>query len=129
MANTPEGASLIENPVSHAPGFQMDNVFVMAGIPVIMRVMIESVAHRLVGGTPLISRSVTVGVPEGALAKGLGALQDKYPEVEMGSYPFNRRGNLGVRLVLRSTEAGRLDAAAQELDTLIAALGAHGEWG
>ena len=71
---------------------------------------------------------MTVGVPEGALAKGLGALQDKYPEVEMGSYPFNRRGNLGVRLVLRSTEAGRLDAAAKELDTLIGALGAHGEW-
>ncbi len=128
MANTPEGATLIENPVSHAPGFRMDNVFVMAGIPVIMQVMIESVAHGLTGGAPLISRSMTVGVPEGALAKGLGALQDKHPEVEMGSYPFNRRGNLGVRLVLRSTEAGRLDAAAQELDNLIATLGADGEW-
>ncbi len=128
MANTPEGASLIENPVSHAPGFRMDNVFVMAGIPVIMRAMIESVAHDLTGGAPLISRSVIVGVPEGTLAKGLGALQDEYPEVEMGSYPFNRRGNLGVRLVLRSTEAGRLDAAAQALDTLIAALGTEGEW-
>ena len=128
MANTPEGASLIENPVSHAPGFRMDNVFVMAGIPAIMRAMIESVAHRLTGGAPLISRSMTVGVPEGALAKGLGELQEKYPEVEMGSYPFNRRGNLGVRLVLRATEAGRLDAAAQALDNLIAALGAHREW-
>ncbi len=128
MANTPEGATLIENPISRAPGFQMDNVFVMAGIPVIMRAMIESVAHDLTGGAPLISRSVIVGVPEGTLAKGLGALQDEYPEVEMGSYPFNRRGNLGVRLVLRSTEAGRLDAAAQALDSLIGALGAHGEW-
>ncbi len=128
MANTPEGATLIENPISRAPGFQMDNVFVMAGIPVIMQAMLESVAHRLVGGKPLISRAVTVDVPEGTLAEALGALQDEYPEVEMGSYPFNRRGNLGVRLVLRSTEAGRLDAAAQALDTLIGALGAHGEW-
>ena len=106
----------------------MDNVFVMAGIPVIMQAMVESVAHRLVGGAPLISRTVTVDVPEGTLAEGLSALQDKYPEVEMGSYPFNRRGNLGVRLVLRSTEAGPLDAAAQAMDTLIGALGAHGEW-
>ncbi len=128
MANTPEGATLIENPLSHAPGFRMDNVFVMAGIPAIMRVMIESVAHRLTGGKPLISRTVTVSLPEGKLAKGLGVLQDKYPEVEMGSYPFNREGNLGVRLVLRSTEAGPLDAAAQELGTLIGALGSEGEW-
>ena len=123
MANTPEGASLIENPVSHAPGFQMDNVFVMAGIPVIMQAMFESVAHQLIGGAPLISRSVTVNLPEGALAKDFGALQARYPEVEMGSYPFNRGGRLGVRLVLRATEEDRLRAAAEELEGMIGALG------
>jgi molybdenum cofactor synthesis domain-containing protein len=123
MANTPEGASLIENPVSHAPGFQMDNVFVMAGIPVIMQAMFESIAHQLTGGAPLISRSVTVDLPEGTLAKDFGALQARYPEVEMGSYPFSRGGRLGVRLVLRATEEDRLSAAAGELDGMIGALG------
>ena len=85
MANTPEGAALIENPVSKAPGFQMENVFVMAGIPSIMQAMFESLSHRLVGGTPLESRSVTVFLPESRMAPSLGMLQDRYPAVEIGS--------------------------------------------
>ncbi|MFQ5773522.1 MAG: competence/damage-inducible protein A [Kiloniellaceae bacterium] len=128
MANTPEGARLIENPVSTAPGFQMGNVFVMAGIPAIMQTMFEGVVHRLVGGKPLLSRSLTVELPEGVIAKDLGALQDAFPEVEMGSYPFNRQGRFGTRLVLRSTEADRLEAAAEELDRMIAKLGGTGRW-
>lgn len=80
MTNTPEGARLIENPVSRAPGFQIENVFVMAGIPAIAQAMFEGVVERLVGGQPLISKSLTVDLPEGALAKGLGALQRRYPD-------------------------------------------------
>ena len=128
MANTPEGATLIENPVSKAPGFQMDNVFVMAGIPEVMQAMFESVVHRLVGGKPLVSRSVTVYLPESKVALGLEALQDRYSDVEMGSYPFNRAGRFGTRLVLRATEAGSLDAAAGELDGLIVELGGEPDW-
>ncbi|MCH8997850.1 MAG: competence/damage-inducible protein A [Proteobacteria bacterium] len=128
MARTPEGATLIENPVSKAPGFQMDNVFVMAGIPEIMQAMFESLVHRLVGGTPLISRSVTVYLPESKVALGLEALQGRYADVEMGSYPFNRAGRFGTRLVLRATEAGRLDAAAGELGALIVELGSEADW-
>ncbi len=128
MARTPEGAALIENPVSKAPGFQMDNVFVMAGIPEIMQAMFESVVHRLVGGKPLISRSVTVYLPESKVALGLEALQGRYADVEMGSYPFNRAGRFGTRLVLRATEAERLDAAAGELDGLIVELGGEPDW-
>ena len=128
MARTPEGATLIENPVSKAPGFQMDNVFVMAGIPEIMQAMFESLVHRLVGGKPLISRSVTVYLPESKVALGLEALQGRYADVEMGSYPFNRAGRFGTRLVLRATEAERLDAAANELDGLIAELGGEADW-
>ena len=128
MARTPEGATLIENPVSKAPGFQMDNVFVMAGIPEIMQAMFESLVHRLVGGKPLISRSVTVYLPESKVALGLEALQGRYSDVEMGSYPFNRAGRLGTRLVLRATEAERLDAAANELDGLIVELGSEADW-
>ena len=128
MARTPEGAALIENPVSKAPGFQMDNVFVMAGIPEVMQAMFESVVHRLVGGKPLVSRSVTVYLPESKVALGLEALQDRYSDVEMGSYPFNRAGRFGTRLVLRATAAGRLDAAAGELDGLIVELGGEPDW-
>jgi molybdenum cofactor synthesis domain-containing protein len=128
MARTPEGASLIENPVSKAPGFRMGNVFVMAGIPAIMQAQFESAAHQLGGGKPLVSRSLTVYVPEGTLARDLGALQAAYPEVEMGSYPFNRGGRFGTRLVLRSTETEQIEAAARELDAIVAGLGATGTW-
>jgi molybdopterin-biosynthesis enzyme MoeA-like protein len=124
----PEGASLIENPVSKAPGFRMGNVLVMAGIPVIMQAQFESAAPGLTGGKPLVSRSVTVDLPEGAIARDLGALQDSYPEVEMGSYPFSRGGRFGVRLVLRSTETDRIEAAAGELDAILASLGTTGMW-
>jgi molybdenum cofactor synthesis domain-containing protein len=128
MANTPEGASLVDNPVSTAPGFLMGNVFVMAGIPVIMQAMFESVVHRLVGGKPLLSRTLTVALPEGKIAAGFGALQDTYPDVEMGSYPFSRDGRFATRLVLRSSDEDRLAAAAAELDALITGLGGEGTW-
>ncbi len=128
MARTPEGADLIENPVSKAPGFQMDNVFVMAGIPAIMQAMFQSLRHRLVGGVPLQSKTVTVGLGEGTIAAGLGEVQARFPEVEIGSYPFNRNGNFGVRLVLRSTDAAILEEAAGAVDAMIGALGGGGDW-
>ncbi len=128
MANTPEGATLIDNPVSKAPGFQVDNVFVMAGIPSIMQAMFESLSHRLVGGTPLKSRSVTIYLPESRMAPSLGALQDRYPEVEIGSYPFSREGRFGARLVLRSTEDARLAEAGTELVAALRELGGEPTW-
>ena len=128
MANTPEGAALIENPVSKAPGFQMENVFVMAGIPSIMRAMFESLSHRLAGGTPLQSRSVTVYLPESRMAPSLSEIQDRFPDVEIGSYPFSREGRFGARLVLRSTEDARLEAAGTELETALRELGGEPDW-
>ncbi|MEQ9608334.1 MAG: molybdopterin-binding protein [Kiloniellaceae bacterium] len=128
MARTPEGATLIENPVSRAPGFQVENVFVMAGIPNIMQAMFASVKHRLVGGQPLRSRTLAVEMGESFVADGLAGLQARYPDVEIGSYPFTRDGVFGTRLVLRATEESVLDAAAAELETLIAALGAKSAW-
>jgi molybdenum cofactor synthesis domain-containing protein len=128
MANAPAGATLIENPVSMAPGFQMGNVFVMAGIPAIAQAMFEGFAHRLVGGKPLLSRSVTVYLPESRMAPHLEAVQGRYPDVEMGSYPFSRAGRFGARLVLRATEKARLAAAADELDQAIRKLGAEPNW-
>jgi molybdenum cofactor synthesis domain-containing protein len=125
MANTPEGATLIDNPVSAAPGFQIGNVFVLAGVPSIMQAMFEGLKHRLAGGAPMLSRTVAVFLPEGAIAKGLGALQDRYPMLEIGSYPFFRQGKFGTSLVLRGTDSAVLDRAAEELRALIRELGAE----
>jgi len=128
MARTPQGATLIDNPVSKAPGFQVENVFVMAGIPAIMQAMFASVKHRLVGGEPLRSRTLKVEMGESFVADGLARLQAGYPAIEIGSYPFNRDGVFGTRLVLRATDDALLDAAAEDLDALIAELGAASAW-
>ena len=127
MANTPAGAALIENPVSRAPGFQIENVFVMAGIPSVMQAMFQAIKHRLSGGRPMLSATVSAALPESYLAPGLGAIQDRYGDVEIGSYPFHRMGVFGVRLVLRSTESDRLDAATGEVRELVRSLGGEPE--
>ncbi len=125
MAHTPEGASLVENPISGAPGFQMENVFVLAGIPAVMQVMFESLSHRLTGGRPLVSETVVAYLPEGRMAEGLGAIQSASPDVEIGSYPFHREGRYGARLVIRATEPARLSAVRSEVEALVCALGAE----
>jgi molybdenum cofactor synthesis domain-containing protein len=123
MAMTPEGATLIPNPISRAPGFRIGNVFVMAGIPSVMQAMFDGVKAGLKGGPPVLSRTVSCGVPEGLLAKGLGEIQGRWPDLDIGSYPFTRRGMFGVALVLRGREVPRLDRAKGEVADLIRALG------
>ncbi|MBX6321948.1 MAG: competence/damage-inducible protein A [Rhodospirillaceae bacterium] len=123
MANTPLGAALIANPVSAAPGFQIGNVFVMAGVPSIMRAMFDGLKHRLAGGAPMLSATVVTDLGEGVIAKDLGALQERYADVEIGSYPWFRAGRFGTSLVLRGTDPARLAAAAEEVRALIRALG------
>jgi molybdenum cofactor synthesis domain-containing protein len=125
MAHVPEGASLIDNPVSAAPGFRMGNVFVMAGVPSIMRAMFDGVKDKLVGGKPVLSLTISAFLGEGIIAAGLGALQQRYPDLDVGSYPFFRQGRFGASFVLRGTGQTRLDAAATELRALIAKLGAE----
>ncbi len=125
MAHVPEGAALIDNPVSAAPGFRMGNVFVMAGVPSIMRAMFDGVKGTLVGGRPVLSLTVSAHLGEGIIAAGLGALQQRYTDLDIGSYPFFRAGRFGASFVLRGTERSQLDAAAAELRHLIAALGAE----
>ncbi len=119
MADIPEGARLIDNPVSGAPGFQLENVFVLPGVPSIMDAMFDGLTDRLVGGDPILTDNVTTNLLESEIAVGLGLLQEKYPDVSMGSYPYFRKGKLGVNLVLRGTDAGRMDVAANELATTI----------
>ncbi len=124
MARIPDGAELIDNPVTGAPGFQLENVFVMAGVPKIARGMLEDVAPRLSGGT--VTHSVTVRIDnarEGDLAADLRRLQDAHETVSIGSYPwFEDLGNgelkRGVALVARSTDEDALEAVKAALEGL-----------
>lgn len=117
MADIPAGARLIDNPVSGAPGFQLENVFVLPGVPSIMEAMFDGMTDRLVGGDPILTDNVTTNLLESEIAYDLGVLQERYPDVDMGSYPYFRKGKLGVNLVLRGTDAARMNAAADELAT------------
>jgi len=125
MANTPEGADLIDNPVSAAPGFRVENVYVMAGVPRICEAMFDGLKDGLKGGTPMQTRTVHSALPEGQLAEGLGAIQARYGELDVGSYPSYRPGGFGVAVVLRGTNAERLDQATAEVADLVRSLGAE----
>jgi molybdenum cofactor synthesis domain-containing protein len=126
MADMPEGAELVLNPVSGAPGFRVENVYVMAGVPGIMRAMFDEIKNELRGGPPMLSRAVKTDLPEGAIAEGLGALQDRYADVDIGSYPFYRKGRFGVSLVLRGIDAEVLARATAEVLALVESLGGEG---
>ncbi len=119
MAEVAEGSILIDNPVSKAPGFQIGNVFVMAGVPRIAQAMFDGIAARLKGGPVVQSRTVTCGLGEGVIANGLGAIQVDFPDVEIGSYPYFRRGAFGTSLVLRSSAIARLEEAAAAVVALV----------
>lgn len=123
MAQIPPGARLIDNPISAAPGFQLGNVFVLAGVPNIMAAMLDGVLPRLAGGPAVMARTISCELAEGTLAEGLGAVQGRYPEVDIGSYPYFRASGFGVSLVLRATDPDRLSAAAAEVCALVLALG------
>jgi molybdenum cofactor synthesis domain-containing protein len=123
MADTPQGSILLDNPVSRAPGFQVENVFVMPGVPEIMRAMFDGFKHRLAGGKPMLSRTVSCYTHEGVLADGLRVVQERYTDVEIGSYPFRRGSQGGVSLVARGQDRARVDAAARDLHALIQSVG------
>lgn len=123
MARIPDTATLIDNPVSAAPGFRIGNVMVMAGVPMIFQAMVASVAPTLTGGDRLLSRTVLAFVPEGAVADELGKLQQQYPDVDMGSYPAFRAGRASTAIVLRSTDKSRLDQAAEAMYAIFRRMG------
>lgn len=115
MAYMPENATLIPNPVSTAPGFIIGNVYVMAGVPRIMQAMFDHVRPTLKGGAPVLSLTVSVYLREGTIAADLTAIQQHFPDVEIGSYPFIRTERLGTSLVCRHSDMERL----QETKTAI----------
>lgn len=123
MADVPQGASLIDNPVSAAPGFQLENVYVLAGVPAIFQAMVDAVVAGLAAGPPILSRTLSCYLTEGQIADPLAAVQADHPNVAIGSYPFFRHHRLGVSLVLRSADVEGLDAAAVDVADLIRTFG------
>lgn len=121
MARIPDGALLIDNPVSTAPGFTLGNVHVMAGVPNIFQAMVASVLPTLTGGAPLLSQTLRVNRGEGEIAGPFGALAVEFPDLSMGSYPFIINGAYGTNLVIRGTDAGQLDEAMTRLAALFPA--------
>lgn len=122
MARVPAGAALVENPVSHAPGFRIGNVFVYAGIPAIMRAMFAASVPMLTQGSQILSASVDVYAREGDLAEPLERIALAHPEVEIGSYPFAREGRFGASLVVRGTDAAAVERVLGEVRTAMVAL-------
>ena len=118
MARIPDGAVLIDNPVSTAPGFTIGNVHVMAGVPKIFEAMVASVLPNLTGGPALLSQTLRVNRGEGEIAGDFGALAAEFPDLSMGSYPFIQNGAHGTNLVIRGTDPARLDAAMVKLTRL-----------
>jgi len=129
MADIPQGAQLIDNPVSSAPGFIIGNVYVMAGVPSIMQAMLDQVIPGLKGGLPTRSKTLSASITEGTIAADLTEIQKRYPDVEIGSYPFMKQGRLGTSLVARSTDEARLSACAGEIRAMLERFGAEVEEG
>lgn len=115
MARIPEGADLIENPVSAAPGFRLENVHVLAGVPSVFQAMVASVLPLLVGGAALISKTMRIERGEGDIAGPLGELAERYETLAMGSYPFQKDGKYGAHIVIRGNDETQIDAALAEL--------------
>jgi molybdenum cofactor synthesis domain-containing protein len=122
MARIPHGADLVRNAVSSAPGFRLDNVIVMAGVPAIMQSMMDYVTPTLRTGKRMLSVSLRADAREGDVAEPFALLAKAYPDVMMGSYPFNDEHGYNTNLVLRSRDPDRLAAAKAEVEAMLAAL-------
>ncbi|WP_146588448.1 competence/damage-inducible protein A [Puniceibacterium confluentis] len=121
MARIPDGAALIENPVSVAPGFTIGNVHVMAGVPMVFQAMVASVLPTLTGGAPLLSQTLKIQRGEGDIAGPLGELAKEFDDLQIGSYPFQKDGVYGANIVVRGTDNGRVSAAMTKLAGLFPA--------
>ena len=124
MSETPIGAELLLNPVSKAPGFRVENVYVLPGVPHIMQEIFSGFKHLLRGGNPMLSKSISAYILEGRSGGPLSELQDRFPEVEIGSYPFKRDGKSGASIVMRHTDVTKIEIVAEEVRQLVRGLGA-----
>ena len=122
MARIPSGATLIENPVSVAPGFKLDNVYVMAGVPSVFQAMLENVLPTLEGGAKMLSETVHCPFGEGTIGDRLGQIQKAHPETSIGSYPKYDGEKFFTQIVVRSREKTNQDAAVRDIDSMLSEL-------
>lgn len=122
MARIPEGAELIENKVSKAPGFKIGNVHVMAGVPSIMQAMMDAIAPTLTTGKKMMSETVSADMPESRIAERLSAIQDAHPQTLIGSYPKASEGKFTTQIVIRSRNEDVLLAATKDVAQAVAEL-------
>jgi molybdenum cofactor synthesis domain-containing protein len=125
MARIPFGASLVKNGVSAAPGFQIENVFVMAGVPGIMQAMLEDIAPRLARGQVIQAVTISAPIGEGTIAAALASLQGEHKAVAIGSYPYYREDGYGVQLVARGRDAAQVEKVALAIEEIIRTAGAE----
>ena len=115
MVWMPESAELILNPTSGAPGFSVENVFCLPGVPSIMKSMLGGLKNKIVGGEPILSHTISLRTVESEIAKSLSKVQDQNKDVEIGSYPFFHAGKLGVSIVLRSESQSKIDICNSQI--------------
>jgi molybdenum cofactor synthesis domain-containing protein len=124
MARIPDGASLVKNPVSYAPGFQMDNVFTMAGVPNIMRAMLDDIAPRLETGRIVISKTIKAdNLKEGDIALPLGEIAKNFPDLSFGSYPWFKGDGFGAQLVVRGFDDYMVNQGKEQIFQMLINLG------
>jgi len=119
MAKIPDQATLIYNPSSGAPGFIVKNVFCLPGVPSILKSMVEGLKNKIIGGKKILSKTISVSTVESEIAKALGDIQNKFKNIEIGSYPFFRLGKVGVSIVMRSTELEQIKDCAKQIQSFI----------
>ena len=127
MAIIPTNSILIDNPVSAAPGFKIENLFVFAGVPKIMQGMFNTILNDLIGGVKLKSKTVSSNIGEGLIAKDLERIEKKFKNVKIGSYPYFKPGNFGTSIVLRSESEILLNQASETVLSTIIKLGGEGK--
>ncbi|MBI1275775.1 competence/damage-inducible protein A [bacterium] len=123
MARIPEGAGLIDNPISLAPGFHIKNIFVMAGVPSIMQAMLDNVLPMLRKGEAIQSVAVSAILPESRMAAGLAAIQKDHADIDIGSYPLMSEGKFATTIILRGTNKASINAAAEKVRAMMRGLG------
>ncbi len=116
----PQNADLILNPTSGAPGFSVENVFCLPGVPSILKSMLGGLTNKIVGGEPILSHTINLRTVESEIAKSLTQVQNNNQDVEIGSYPFFRAGKLGVSIVVRSTDKAKIDTCNNEILKFVA---------
>ena len=119
MAKIPDRAELIYNPSSGAPGFIVKNVFCLPGVPSILKSMVKGLKNKIIGGKKILTKTISVNTVESEIAKPLEDVQNKFKDIEIGSYPFFRLGKIGVSIVMRSTEKNQIDDCSKQIVSFI----------